>query len=399
MTQYRRSATDWCPGISDTDPALGSIPRRSTTEPLSCRRGGTADAARSGRVDPPWSCKCNSCRRHPRFWKSSFEHGTSLWWNWAYSRLRTCVLQGIPVRSAGSDTNLTPITLVWWNGRTQSAQTRPPFGHCAFESRGEHLPRRHTPCHTRPCLTPYYLPIKVLRWEDAVKMRYEGTPPTSAEYEAEICSRPSLGRCRRSCDFAKLSRSEKRGVKFSRVNVYQRDGYRCQYCRQKFVARELSYDHVVPRSAGGRTTWENIVTAVQALQLTQGEPHLRRERHVAVHAAAPAEDSSDDGSVHRPRLGAGRVASVPARLSVPRRGRAGGSAYFMSRPWKTNSGGPERRLESGWHAPRVRFDYVVFRPARAPLTEEQPALNTGTGRFGAAVRFRVDFSLLPLSGS
>lgn len=115
--------------------------------------------------------------------------------------------------------------------------------------------------HKTLLLTPYYLPIKVLRWEDAVKMRYEGTADVVAEYEAEICSPSVTWKVPAVMRLRKLSRSDKRGVKFSRVNVYQRDGYRCQYCRQKFVARELSYDHVVPRSAGGRTTWENIVTA------------------------------------------------------------------------------------------------------------------------------------------
>ncbi len=115
--------------------------------------------------------------------------------------------------------------------------------------------------HKTLLLTPYYLPIKVLRWEDAVKMRYEGTADVVAEYEAEICSPSVTWKVPAVLRLRKLSRSDKRGVKFSRVNVYQRDGYRCQYCRQKFTARELSYDHVVPRSAGGRTTWDNIVTA------------------------------------------------------------------------------------------------------------------------------------------
>jgi 5-methylcytosine-specific restriction endonuclease McrA len=62
----------------------------------------------------------------------------------------------------------------------------------------------------------------------------------------------------------KMAKTSARGVKFSRRNVYQRDDYTCQYCGQKKPARELSYDHVVPRSAGGRTDWRNIVTACKA---------------------------------------------------------------------------------------------------------------------------------------
>jgi 5-methylcytosine-specific restriction endonuclease McrA len=45
------------------------------------------------------------------------------------------------------------------------------------------------------------------------------------------------------------------------VNVLARDGFRCCYCGQTKSARELNYDHVVPRHQGGRTVWENIVAA------------------------------------------------------------------------------------------------------------------------------------------
>src|SRR5690606_15207836 len=56
-------------------------------------------------------------------------------------------------------------------------------------------------------------------------------------------------------------RGRKRAIKFSRINVATRDDFRCQYCSLKLPLRHLTYDHVVPRSQGGRTTWENIVMA------------------------------------------------------------------------------------------------------------------------------------------
>ena len=50
-------------------------------------------------------------------------------------------------------------------------------------------------------------------------------------------------------------------IKFSRINIYTRDRFTCQYCGVRFLAEDLTFDHVVPRAAGGRTSWDNIVTA------------------------------------------------------------------------------------------------------------------------------------------
>jgi 5-methylcytosine-specific restriction endonuclease McrA len=49
-------------------------------------------------------------------------------------------------------------------------------------------------------------------------------------------------------------------IPFSRANIYLRDRYQCQYCAQRFSASELTFDHVVPASKGGRKDWQNIVT-------------------------------------------------------------------------------------------------------------------------------------------
>lgn len=49
--------------------------------------------------------------------------------------------------------------------------------------------------------------------------------------------------------------------KFSRRSILLRDRYCCQYCGERFPANELTFDHVIPRDKGGKTTWENIVMA------------------------------------------------------------------------------------------------------------------------------------------
>lgn len=50
-------------------------------------------------------------------------------------------------------------------------------------------------------------------------------------------------------------------VRFTRDNLFERDHYRCQYCGNHFPDHQLNMDHVIPRAKGGRTSWENIVTA------------------------------------------------------------------------------------------------------------------------------------------
>lgn len=52
-----------------------------------------------------------------------------------------------------------------------------------------------------------------------------------------------------------------RSVAFSRRNLYKRDHFTCQYCGCRPGSAELTIDHVVPRSQGGRTTWQNCVLA------------------------------------------------------------------------------------------------------------------------------------------
>ena len=60
-------------------------------------------------------------------------------------------------------------------------------------------------------------------------------------------------------------------VKFSRINIYTRDGFRCQFCGRPGKTEELTFDHVLPRSRGGRTVWENIVTCCMPCNKFKGD--------------------------------------------------------------------------------------------------------------------------------
>jgi len=65
-------------------------------------------------------------------------------------------------------------------------------------------------------------------------------------------------------------RLPKTRVRLSRRNLFARDANRCQYCGKKFKTTELSIDHVVPRSRGGRTVWNNVVCACMKCNVRKG---------------------------------------------------------------------------------------------------------------------------------
>ena len=48
-------------------------------------------------------------------------------------------------------------------------------------------------------------------------------------------------------------------LRFNRRNLFARDSNTCQYCSKKLPLSQLSFDHVIPKSRGGKTTWENVV--------------------------------------------------------------------------------------------------------------------------------------------
>jgi 5-methylcytosine-specific restriction endonuclease McrA len=65
-------------------------------------------------------------------------------------------------------------------------------------------------------------------------------------------------------------RTPRQTLRFSRRNLFARDEHRCQYCGETVPYSQLSLDHVVPRSRGGATTWENVVTSCKPCNTQKG---------------------------------------------------------------------------------------------------------------------------------
>ena len=62
----------------------------------------------------------------------------------------------------------------------------------------------------------------------------------------------------------------RKAVPFTRFNLFLRDEFTCQYCGAEETARNLTFDHVIPRSKGGKGGFRNIVAACQACNLRKG---------------------------------------------------------------------------------------------------------------------------------
>ena len=112
-------------------------------------------------------------------------------------------------------------------------------------------------------LNSTYEPLRVLHWQKAITLLWQGKVEVLEVYDRQIHGISisiKLPAVMRLLKLVKLKDSH-RAVKFSRINIFTRDGYCCQYCKHKFRTEELTFDHVVPIAKGGRKTWENIVTA------------------------------------------------------------------------------------------------------------------------------------------
>ncbi|MBX2834360.1 MAG: HNH endonuclease [Micavibrio sp.] len=127
-----------------------------------------------------------------------------------------------------------------------------------------------------------YFPLSIWSWQDAVKAIFRGTVNIISEYERTVKS-PHTEMKLPSVLALKEYVHVSRAPAFTRFNVFLRDEFSCQYCAQPYKARELTFDHVIPRSKGGRTNWENIVAACQTCNRDKGDAMPREVNMFPIH--------------------------------------------------------------------------------------------------------------------
>jgi 5-methylcytosine-specific restriction endonuclease McrA len=144
-------------------------------------------------------------------------------------------------------------------------------------------------------LNATYEPLKVVNWQKAVTLWCQGKVEIIAHHDREVRAVSFSFKLPSVIRLLRYVRIRKRFdyVPFSRANIYARDEYTCQYCNEEHATSDLTFDHVIPVSQGGRKDWENIVTCCVTCNRRKGgrtpeEAHMRLVRHPRRPTSAPA---------------------------------------------------------------------------------------------------------------
>ncbi|MBC8337869.1 MAG: HNH endonuclease [Rhodospirillales bacterium] len=119
-----------------------------------------------------------------------------------------------------------------------------------------------------------YFPLSLWSWQDTVKAVFLSRVNVVSEYDRAVHS-PSFELKLPSVISLKDYVHMDRRPAFTRFNVFLRDAFSCQYCARPFPSEILTFDHIVPRSRGGRTMWENVVTACAPCNLKKSHRSLK----------------------------------------------------------------------------------------------------------------------------
>ena len=111
-----------------------------------------------------------------------------------------------------------------------------------------------------------YYPLSLWPWQTAIKAVFLERVDIIASYEREVHS-PSWSMPIPSVIALRQYVKPSEHPAFTRFNLFLRDRFTCQYCGSP---HQLTFDHVVPRRLGGRTSWENVATACAPCNLRKG---------------------------------------------------------------------------------------------------------------------------------
>jgi len=125
-------------------------------------------------------------------------------------------------------------------------------------------------------LAASYEPIDIISWQDAIRLMFLGKVEVVEEYEKDLRSTYLIIKMPAVVRLLSMFKKRKKKVKFSRVNIYARDKYKCQYCGTGGKMKDFTFDHVIPKAQGGKTVWKNIVTCCIDCNSKKGDKSLEQ---------------------------------------------------------------------------------------------------------------------------
>ena len=119
-----------------------------------------------------------------------------------------------------------------------------------------------------------YFPLSVVDWKTAIKLVVTRNVIIVREHPDWFVHSPSMKLKVPSIIMLRKYYKYTNHVKFSRSNVFLRDMFTCQYCKEVFQRKELTIDHIIPKSKGGGSSWENVVTACKDCNIAKADKSL-----------------------------------------------------------------------------------------------------------------------------
>jgi 5-methylcytosine-specific restriction endonuclease McrA len=119
-------------------------------------------------------------------------------------------------------------------------------------------------------LNASYEVLNVTGWERAICLIFSGKAEVLEEGDRVIHSISREFRMPSVIRMHYYIRKPRLSVPFSRGNVFIRDRYTCLYCGRTRKPHDLTLDHIIPRSLGGETCWENLATACRRCNIKKG---------------------------------------------------------------------------------------------------------------------------------
>ena len=120
-----------------------------------------------------------------------------------------------------------------------------------------------------------YFPLSTWSWKNALKAVFLDRVNVVSEYNQVVRS-PSTSLRLPSVVSLKDYIPLPEKAAFTRFNVFLRDKFLCQYCSKSFKVEELTFDHVIPKSKGGKTSWDNVVTSCRICNTMKGNKSLKK---------------------------------------------------------------------------------------------------------------------------